>query len=418
MKYATKNLSDFLELPDRDILAKTRPFYEFTGELVSQEYHHWARILTSPSERRVKILDRYTNEVREMVMMASNNYLGLTTHPAVVEAARKALEKYGAGAGSVPLLGGYLDLHRELEQKLARMKGCEDAVIFSSGYAANVGCVSALVRKGDVVINDRLNHASIIDGCFLSGGTLRTFKHNDLASLEKVLQTTEKHGCNGKLIIVDGVFSMDGDITNLPGIKALADRYHARIMIDEAHATGVIGPNGRGTPEHFNMEGQIDLVAGTLSKALAVVGGFVASSKEVVNYLRFYARSHMFSTALPPAAAGALMAAIDVIQNEPQLRQRLWTNIEYMRTNLQRMGFNLGNSETAIIPIIIGADDLLKKVSREIHRAGIFVNPVYYPAVPKKSSRLRLSLMATHTQEDLDDTLAVLERVGKKYGLI
>lgn len=418
MKYATKNLSDFLELPDRDILAKTRPFYEFTGELVSQEYHHWARILTSPSERRVKILDRYTNEVREMVMMASNNYLGLTTHPAVVEAARKALEKYGAGAGSVPLLGGYLDLHRELEQKLARMKGCEDAVIFSSGYAANVGCVSALVRKGDVVINDRLNHASIIDGCFLSGGTLRTFKHNDLASLEKVLQTTEKHGCNGKLIIVDGVFSMDGDITNLPGIKALADRYHARIMIDEAHATGVIGPNGRGTPEHFNMEGQIDLVAGTLSKALAVVGGFVASSKEVVNYLRFYARSHMFSTALPPAAAGALMAGIDVIQNEPQLRQRLWTNIEYMRTNLQRMGFNLGNSETAIIPIIIGADDLLKKVSREIHRAGIFVNPVYYPAVPKKSSRLRLSLMATHTQEDLDDTLAVLERVGKKYGLI
>ncbi|NLW59268.1 MAG: aminotransferase class I/II-fold pyridoxal phosphate-dependent enzyme [Firmicutes bacterium] len=418
MKYATKNLSDFLELPDRDILAKTRPFYEFTGELVSQEYHHWARILTSPSERRVKILDRYTNEVREMVMMASNNYLGLTTHPAVVEAARKALEKYGAGAGSVPLLGGYLDLHRELEQKLARMKGCEDAVIFSSGYAANVGCVSALVRKGDVVINDRLNHASIIDGCFLSGGTLRTFKHNDLASLEKVLQTTEKHGCNGKLIIVDGVFSMDGDITNLPGIKALADRYHARIMIDEAHATGVIGPNGRGTPEHFNMEGQIDLVAGTLSKALAVVGGFVASSKEVVNYLRFYARSHMFSTALPPAAAGALMAGIDVIQNEPQLRQRLWTNIEYMRTNLQRMGFNLGNSETAIIPIIVGADDLLKKVSREIHRAGIFVNPVYYPAVPKKSSRLRLSLMATHTQEDLDDTLAVLERVGKKYGLI
>ena len=277
---------------------------------------------------------------------------------------------------------------------------------------------SALVRKGDVVINDRLNHASIIDGCVLSGGTLRTFKHNDLASLEKVLQTTEKHGCNGKLIIVDGVFSMDGDITNLPGIKALADRYHARIMIDEAHATGVIGPNGRGTPEHFNMEGQIDLVAGTLSKALAVVGGFVASSKEVVNYLRFYARSHMFSTALPPAAAGALMAGIDVIQNEPQLRQRLWTNIEYMRTNLQRMGFNLGNSETAIIPIIVGADDLLKKVSREIHRAGIFVNPVYYPAVPKKSSRLRLSLMATHTQEDLDDTLAVLERVGKKYGLI
>ena len=418
INYVSKNLSDFLELPDRDIFAKTKPFYEFTEELAAHEYHHWARILTSPSERRVKILDRYTNEVREMVMMASNNYLGLTTHPAVVEAARKALEKYGAGAGSVPLLGGYLDLHRELEHKLAQMKGCEDAIIFTSGYSSNVGCVSALVRKNDVAINDRLNHASIIDGCYLSGGTLRTFKHNDLASLEKVLQSTEKQGYNGKLIIVDGVFSMDGDITDLPGIKALADRYHARIMIDEAHATGVIGENGRGTPEHFSLEGQIDLVSGTLSKAMAVVGGFVASSKEVVNYLRFYARSHMFSTALPPASAGALIAGIDVIQNEPQFRKKLWSNIKYMISNLKQMGFNLGNAETAIIPIIIGDEDILKKISREVHQAGIFVNSVYYPAVPKKLSRLRLSLMATHTQEDLDDTLAVLERVGKKYGLI
>ncbi|NLM38086.1 MAG: aminotransferase class I/II-fold pyridoxal phosphate-dependent enzyme, partial [Firmicutes bacterium] len=395
-----------------------RPFYEFTEELIDHEFHYWSRILTSPSERRVKILDRYTNTEREMVMMASNNYLGLTTHPAVVEGARKALEKYGAGAGSVPLLGGYLNLHKELETKLAKMKGCEDAVVFSSGYASNVGCVSALVRKNDVAINDRLNHASIIDGCSLSGGTLRTFKHNDLDSLEKVLQSAEKQGYDGKLIIVDGVFSMDGDITNLPGIKALADRYQARVMIDEAHATGVIGANGRGTPEHFNMEGRIDLVAGTLSKALAGVGGFVASSKEVVNYLRFYARSHMFSTALPPATAGALSAGIDVIQNEPQLRRRLWSNIEYMTSNLRRMGFNLGNAETAIIPIIIGDEEVLKKVSRDVHRAGIFVNPVYYPAVPKKLSRLRLSLMATHTQEDLDDTLAVLERVGKEHGLI
>jgi len=351
-------------------------------------------------------------------MMASNNYLGLTTHPAVVEAARKALEKYGVGAGSVPLLGGTLDLHRELEHKLAQMKGCEDAVIFSSGYASNVGCVSALVRKNDVAINDRLNHASIIDGCRLSGGTFRTFRHNDLTHLEKVLRSTEDQGFLGKLVIVDGVFSMDGDISNLPGIKAITDRYGARLMIDEAHATGVIGANGRGTPEHFKMEGQIDLVAGTLSKALGSVGGFVASSKEVVNYLRFYARSHMFSTALPPTTAAALCAAVDVIQTEPALREKLWSNINYMITNLKRLGFNLGNAETAIIPIIIGDDRTLKEVSKEVHEAGIFVNSVYYPAVPKKLSRLRLSLMATHTQEDLDDTLAVMERVGKKYGLI
>lgn len=386
--------------------------------MAAHQFHHWGRILSSPSERRVIILDRYTNQPREMIMMASNNYLGLTTHPAVIEAARKALEKYGAGAGSVPLLGGTLDLHKELEYKLARMKGCEDAVIFTSGYSSNVGCVSALVRKGDVAVNDRLNHASIIDGCRLAGGELRTFKHNDPESLEKVLQSCEAQGFMGKLVIVDGVFSMDGDITNLPAIKKIADRYGARLMIDEAHATGVIGENGRGTPEHFKMEGEIDLVAGTLSKALAVVGGFVASSKEVVNYLRFYARSHMFSTALPPAAAGALIAGIDVIQNEPELRAKLWRNIRYMLANLRRMGFNLGNAETAIIPIIVGDETKLKLISREVHQAGIFVNPVYYPAVPKKLSRLRLSLMATHTQEDLDDTLAVLEKVGKKYGLI
>lgn len=412
-----KNLSDFLELPDRDILAKTRPFYEFTETLFSQGFHHWHRILTSPSERRVKILDRYTNTEREMVMMASNNYLGLTTHPRVKEAARRALEKFGIGAGSVPLLGGTLDLHRELEQKLAEMKGCEDAIIFTSGYSSNVGCVSALVRKGDVAINDRLNHASLIDGCRLSGGTLRAFRHNDMASLEKVLASCDRE-FQGKLIIVDGVFSMDGDISPLPEIKKLADKYGAKIMIDEAHATGVIGENGRGTPEHFQMEGQIDVVAGTLSKALAGVGGFVASSREVVNYLRFYARSYMFSTALPPAVTGGLIAALDVIQTEPELRRKLWQNIDYMIGNLKKMGFNLGNAQTAIIPIIIGDEKTLKLMSKEIHEAGIFVNSVYYPAVPKKLCRLRLSLMATHTQEDLDDTLAVLERVGRKYGLI
>ena len=412
-----KDLSDFLELPDRDILAKTYAFQEFTDELVNQQFHHWGRILTSPSEHRVTILDRYTNEEREMIMMASNNYLGLTTHPRVKEAAINAAEKYGGGAGSVPLLGGRMDLHRELEMKLAKMKGCEDAIIFTSGYSSNVGCVSALVRQNDVAINDRLNHASIIDGCRLSGGTLRTFKHNDLESLEKVLKSTDKE-FNGKLIIVDGVFSMDGDISRLPEIKKLADEYDAKLMIDEAHATGVIGETGCGSPEHFHMEGQIDIVAGTLSKALAVVGGFVASSKEVVNYLRFYARSHMFSTALPPASVGALIAGIEVIQTEPELRKKLWYNINYMISNLKQMGFDLGNAETAIIPIIVGDNDKLMLMSREIHQAGIFLNPVYYPAVPKKLSRLRLSLMATHTQDDLDDTLEVIERVGKKYGLI
>ena len=366
-----KNLSDFLELPDRDILAKTRPFYEFTETLFSQGFHHWHRILTSPSERRVKILDRYTNTEREMVMMASNNYLGLTTHPRVKEAARRALEKFGIGAGSVPLLGGTLDLHRELEQKLAEMKGCEDAIIFTSGYSSNVGCVSALVRKGDVAINDRLNHASLIDGCRLSGGTLRAFRHNDMASLEKVLASVDRE-FQGKLIIVDGVFSMDGDISPLPEIKKLADKYGAKIMIDEAHATGVIGENGRGTPEHFQMEGQIDVVAGTLSKALAGVGGFVASSREVVNYLRFYARSYMFSTALPRRHR-RVIAAIDVIRTEPELGKTL-AEYRLYAGQPEKWGSIWGTPRQPLSPLSSGTKDP-QIMSKEIHEAGSSSTP-------------------------------------------
>lgn len=412
-----KNLAHFLELPDRDIFAKTEPFYDHMNELAARQYHHWHRVLSSPSEARVRIIDRYTGREREMINLASNNYLGLTTHPKVVEAGIRAYEKYGAGAGSVPLLGGTLTLHRELEERLAAMKGCEDAIIFTSGYSSNVGCVSGLVRKDDVAINDRLNHASIIDGCRLSGATFKTFRHNDPASLERVLADCDQE-FQGKLVIVDGVYSMDGDIARLPEILPLCRKYGARLMIDEAHATGVIGAHGRGTPEHHGLEGQIDIVAGTLSKALGGVGGFVAGPKEVVHYLRFFARSYMFSTALPPATAASLIAAVEVIQEDQQLRERLWHHIRYLTDNLRRLGFNLGNAETAIIPVIVGDQERLFPMSREVHEAGLFINPVYYPAVPKKQDRLRISLMATLEQKDLDYTLEVLEKVGKKYGLI
>ena len=412
-----KNLANFMELPDRDIFAKTKPFLDFMNELAAHHYHHWHRVLSSPSEAHVRIIDRYTGQERELINLASNNYLGLTTHPRVVEAGLEAYRRYGAGAGSVPLLGGTMTLHRDLERRLAETKGCEDAIVFTSGYSSNVGCVSGLVRKSDVALNDRLNHASIIDGCRLSGATFKTFRHNDPASLERTLAACDQE-FQGKLVIVDGVYSMDGDIARLPDFLPIIRKYGARLMIDEAHATGVLGANGRGTPEHWGLEGQIDIVAGTLSKALGGVGGFIASTKEVVHYLRFYARSYMFSTALPPATAASLHAALDVIAEEPEIRERLWHHIRYMTDNLRRLGFDLGKAETAIIPIIVGDQPRLMPMSREVHEAGIFINPIYYPAVPKKQDRLRLSLMATLSQEDLDYTLEVLERVGRKYGVI
>ncbi|MGE5553523.1 MAG: aminotransferase class I/II-fold pyridoxal phosphate-dependent enzyme [Betaproteobacteria bacterium] len=412
-----RNLADFYELPDRDIFAKTRPFWEFTEGLKAEGQFFYRRTLVDGSANRTRVFDPLTGKVREMVMMASNNYLGLTTHPKVVEAGIKAQEKYGAGSGSVSLLAGTLDLHRQLEEKLARFKGCEDAIVFPTGYSTNVGCVSGLLRKGDVAINDRLNHASIIDGCKLSGADIRTFKHNDMNSLASILEKCDQE-YQGKLIIVDGVFSMDGDIAPLPEIMSLARNYGARVMIDEAHATGVIGDHGRGTPEYWHLEGQIDLVAGTLSKGLGGIGGFVASTKEVVNYLRFFGRSYMFSTSLPPAVSASLIAAIEVIETEPELRQRLWDNIRYFTGHLRKLGFDLGNAETAIIPVIVGDDTKVQLMCREMHEAGIFLNPVAYPAVPKRLARLRLSLMATHTREDLDQTLDALERIGRKYGVI
>ncbi|MEW6723331.1 MAG: aminotransferase class I/II-fold pyridoxal phosphate-dependent enzyme [Bacillota bacterium] len=411
------SLADFYELPERDLFAKTKTFWEFTEETKRQRHFQYRRTLIGPSEHRSLVKDLYTGEVREMIMMGSNNYLGLTSHPRVKAAAAAAAEKYGAGAGSVPLLAGTLDIHRELEQKLAEFKGCEDAIIFSSGYSSNVGCVSGLVRQGDVAINDRINHASIVDGCALSGGEAKWFRHNDMKSLERALREADQK-YNGKLVIVDGVFSMDGDIANLPEINHLCRQYGARLMIDEAHASGVIGENGRGTPEHWQMEGEIDIVAGTLSKGLGGVGGFVASTKEVVNYLRFYARSYMFSTALDPAVTAGLIEAINVIETEPELRERLWYNIRYMLGSLRDMGLDLGDAETAIIPIIIGDDYRVKQMAYELHEKGIFLNPVFYPAVARRKSRLRLSLMATHTQEDLDETLDALKEVLHRHEVI
>lgn len=411
------SLADFTEISNTDLFTKTKSFWEAIQDMTKKGFNTYARPLTSSCRNRVLVWDERTGKTREMIMMGSNNYLGLTSHPRVIKAAKEATERYGVGAGSVPLLAGTYDLHKELELRLAGLKGCEDAIVFSSGYVTNLGCIQALVKRGDIVIVDRLAHASIIEGCMHSGGVYRTFKHSNVENLIQLLDDTHNR-YNGKLLIVDGVYSMDGDITPLPQIIEVAHQYGAKVMIDEAHSTGVLGQRGRGTPSHFKVEGKVDIVMGTLSKALGGLGGFIASSKEVVNYLRYYTKPFFFSSSLPPSIASSVQAAIEVMENDPELHQNLWKNIKYMKENLGHLGLNIGNSESALIPIIIGDELTLRKMSKRIHEERIYLNAIPYPAVPRGQERFRLSIMATHTREDLDKTLEVLEKVGREFGVL
>lgn len=409
------SLADFFKVPDADIMGRAKTFGEYRKDVEDKRHLQYRRVSTDGSGPVMKVRDQYTGNIKEMVYLASNDYLNLTKHPKTIAAGREALEKYGSGAGSVPLLGGTLDIHIELEKKIAKFKGCEDSIIYTSGFGSNCGTLLSILQEEDIAILDMLVHASIIDGC--KGTNTKFFRHSDMGSLEKVLiRVKDKY--RTKLIIVDGVYSMDGDIAPLDRIVELAKAYGAYVMVDEAHATGVIGDTGRGTPQHHKIEGKVDIVAGTLSKALGGVGGFIAASGELVELLRYYSRPYIFSTAMTPQVTGSLLAALDVIEEEPELREKLWENIRYFKSNLTNMGFDLGNSETAIFPIVIGDDLKVREMCRRLHELDIYVNPVMYPAVPKRLSRIRMSLMSAHTREQLDKALEALETVGREYEVI
>lgn len=411
------SLATFIGFQDKDLFKKAALFSQFMIKLREQGHDTYQRPLLSACANRVTVRDFLTGQPREMIMMGSNNYLGMSNHPKVIEAAEAAIKKYGVGSGGVPLLSGTLELHRELEARLAKFKGCEDAVLFSSGYAANMGALTALVGAGDVIINDRLNHASIIDGCRLSGAGVEIFEHNNTDHLENVLNLAAERW-DGKLVVVDGVFSMDGDISPLPKVVELAKKNQAYVMVDEAHATGVVGPGGRGSLAHHHVEGKVDLVTITLSKGLGCQGGAVACSKEVAEFLRFYSRSTFFSTSLAPSVVAGALAALNILESEPQRVEQLWKNIRYMVENLKAMGYNTGNTESAIIPILLGDEIKLREMSLEIHKAGVYLSAIPYPAVPKGKSRFRLNIMATHTREDMDQALEVMRNVGKKFGVL
>ena len=347
-----------------------------------------------------------------MIAMASNNYLGLNTRPEIVKAAKEAIVAYGTGMCGSRFLSGTYDLIVELERQLAELKHYEDAMVFTTGYQANVGTISALMRPGDTVFMDRLCHASIVDGCRLAGCTVRSFRHNDMDNLASLLSRYAGKA-RGKLIAVDGIFSMDGDMAPLPQIVELARQYDARMLVDEAHATGVIGSGGRGTIEHFGLDDKVDIVVGTFSKALAASGGFVAASREVIDYVRHYARSYIFSASPTPATVATALAALDIVRNEPQLRDRLWDNIRYFYRGLKALGFQVypDPPQSGIMTIVVGQDNTVRNMSKSIYEAGLFVGSAAYPAVPKNEGRLRFGLSAGHTREDLDCALNVMNCV-------
>lgn len=356
-----------------------------------------------------------TYKGRKLIMCGSNNYLGLTTHPKVREAAIEAVRRYGTSCTGSRFLNGTLAMHEQLEAELADYVGKEAALVFSTGYQTNLGIISSLVGRGDVIIIDRDDHASIVDGCRLSLGEMKRYRHNDMADLERVLQSADVNA--GKLVIVDGVFSMGGDIAPLPEIIPLCQRYGARLMVDDAHSIGVLG-GGRGTAAHFGVTDQVDLIMCTFSKSFASLGGFVAGSEPVIHYIKHHARSIIFSASMPPSNVAAALAALDVMRSEPERVERLMHNARKMKEGLTSLGFNTGNSQTPVIPVIIGDDMLTFTMWRALFDAGVFVNPVIAPGVPPKQQLLRTSYMATHTEEQLDQVLEIFGAVGKAVGVI
>src|ERR1700676_582380 len=363
-----------------------------------------------------------TFDGKRVINLASNNYLGFTTHPKLREAALEATRKYGVGSGAVRTIAGTMKIHMDLEEKIARFKNVEACVVFQSGFTANAGTVSSFLGKDDFIISDELNHASIIDGCRLSRAKILVFRHKDVAHAEEQLASV-KNQPGKKLLISDGVFSMDGDIGPLPGLCEAAEKCGAIMMVDDAHSSGVLGRNGRGTIDHFNMHGRVDIQVGTLSKAIGALGGYVCGTRDLIDFLSHRARPFLFSTSHPPSVAATCIAAFDILENEPERIARLWDNTNYFKQQLGDAGFDVGGvstpkSETPITPIIIGDGKLTMDFSRELFQEGVLGTGIAFPTVPEGKARIRTIMTATHTREELGRALEVLSRVGKRMGIV
>jgi glycine C-acetyltransferase len=371
--------------------------------------------------RRLRVLDgeqrAHTSvDHKSVVNLSSNNYLGLTTHPALRERALEAIRQFGVGSGSVRTIAGTMEIHLELERRLAAFKKTEAAVVFQSGFTANAGTVSSILGRDDVIVSDELNHASIIDGARLSRATIKVFPHRDVAAAREIVASLPRG--QRTLIITDGVFSMDGDLGALPELCDLADEFGCVMMVDDAHASGVFGANGRGTVDHFGMHGRVDVQVGTLSKAIGALGGYVAGSKALIEFLYHHARPFLFSTSHPPSVAASCLAALDVLESDPQLIERLWENTRFFKAGLDRLGFDTGASQSPITPVIVGDGALAMKLSDRLFEEGVFAQGIGFPTVARGKARVRTIVTATHTRDELQFALDCFRKVGAELGVL
>ncbi len=392
-------------------MSKTDWLTQELDGLKEQGLYNRIRTIGSPQGARLIV------DGKDVLNFCSNNYLGLANHPKIVEAAKEATRKYGVGPAAVRTIAGTTDLHIQLEKRLAAFKGAEDVITFQSGFTANLGTIPALVGKEDVIFSDRLNHASIIDGCRLSGGRIVAYDHNDPAALEKAIN--ENAGTYRRaLVVTDGVFSMDGDIAPLPALYEVAKKYDLLLMVDDAHGEGVLGRGGRGSVDHFHLHGKVDIEVGTLSKAFGVVGGLVAGDKVIVEWLRQRGRPFLFSSAVTAPDAAACLAAVDLLEASTDLVDKLWDNARYFKGEMKKLGFDTGLSETPITPVMLGEAPLAQQFSRELFEQGVFAMAIGFPTVPKGKARLRVMISAAHDRDDLGQGLDAFAKVGKKLGVI
>lgn len=391
----------------------TKEFEFLKAELNSmKENHTWQDIKQLESMQGPSV----TVNHQKVIQLSSNNYLGFTSHPRLINAAQEAVQQYGAGTGSVRTIAGTFTMHQELEKKLAAFKKTEAALVFQSGFTTNQGVLSSILSKEDIVISDELNHASIIDGIRLTKADKKVYQHVNMSDLERVLRKSMNYRM--RLIVTDGVFSMDGNIAPLPDIVELAEKYDAFVMVDDAHASGVLGENGRGTVNHFGLDGRVHIQVGTLSKAIGVLGGYAAGSKVLIDYLRHKGRPFLFSTSHPPAVTAACMEAIDVLLEEPEHMERLWENTAYFKAMLVKMGLTLTKSETPILPILIGDEGVAKQFSDQLLSHGVFAQSIVFPTVAKGKARIRTIITAEHTKDELDQALDVIEKTAKELQLL